>query len=193
MKRMKRNIAGILLAVTLALTVTACSSGGTAPVLTIAGKEVTLGETKGSVFPLTEFEMTLPGGGVLLEEMPAKSWLSGFMVLKKEDTQYAYVYVYNPERDSVPAASATICEITFHMHSEEAAYWAEDNVLVNGIDFSGMDVEAVKEAMSDYKLSTDENNYLFYKDGKYIYHFTFDGDGIVDEVDVQMTIDKSYN
>ena len=191
MKRMKRGIAVLTLAVTLALATTGCSSG-TAPVLTVAGKEVTLGETGASVFPLTEFDMEIPGGGVPVEEMPGKSWMSTFMSLRGDGGSYAYLYVYNPGRDSVWVTSATIYKLSFHMYSEEESYWAQDNVLINGIDFYGMDAEAVKEKMSEYKIASDDSTYLSYKDGKYSYRFTFDESGIVEEIEVEMSIDKSY-
>lgn len=78
------------------------------------------------------------------------------------------------------------------MYSEEESYWAQDNVLINGIDFYGMDAEAVKEKMSEYKIASDDSTYLSYKDGKYSYRFTFDESGIVEEIEVEMSIDKSY-
>lgn len=65
MKNMKRRLAGVILAAVLALNLSACSSGGgTAPVLTVAGQEVTLGETGAGVFSLTEFEMAIQGKGL---------------------------------------------------------------------------------------------------------------------------------
>jgi hypothetical protein len=195
MKRMKKRLAGLILAAAMALNLSACSSGGTAPVLTVAGKEVTLGETGGSVFPLTEFEMAIPGEGTPIDKMPGNSWLSTFMTLKKDGSSYAYLYVYNPGRDEVMVPSATIYKLTFRMHSEEedASYWAEDNVLVNGVNYFGMDAEAVKGAMAEYKLLSEESDHLSYRDGKYLYRFDFGESGIVEEVEVEMEIDKSYS
>ena len=195
MKKMKQRLAGLLLAAMMAVSLSACSSGGTAPVLTVAGKEVTLGDTGASVFPLTEFEMEIPGEGIPLDKMPGKSWLSTFMTLKKDSSFYAYLYVYNPGRDEVLATSATIYKISFHMHSEdeEASYWAEDNVLINGVNYFGMDAEAIKETMTEYKALSEESDYLAYRDGKYVYSFNLDESGIVEEIEVEMDIDKSYS
>ncbi len=46
--------------------------------------------------------------------------------------------------------------------------------------------------MSEYKIASDDSTYLSYKDGKYSYRFTFDESGIVEEIEVEMSIDKSY-
>lgn len=195
MKRMKKRVAGLILAAAMALSLCACSSGGTAPVLTVAGKEVTLGDTGGGVFPLTEFEMAVPGEGVPMDKMPGNSWLSTFLTLKKDGSSYAYLYVYNPGRDEVWVTSATIYKISFNMHSEEeeASYWAEDNALVNGVNYFGMDAEAVKETMAEYKALSEEGDYLSYRDGKYVYRFEFGQNGVVEKVEVEMDIDKSYS
>lgn len=196
MKRMKSRFIGIFLAaVVLVLTMSACSSGGTAPVLTVAGKEVTLGETSGSVFSLTEFEMTIPGQGTPIDKMPGKSWLSTFLVLKKDSKNYGYLYLYNPGREEVMVTSATIYKVSFSMHGDdtEASYWAEDNVLVNGTDYSGMDAEGVKATMSEFKALSEDGSYLSYKDGKYTYRFELDESGTVKKVEVEMDIEKSYS
>ncbi len=195
MKRMKSRLVGLLLAAATVLTMSACSGGGTAPVLTVAGKEVTLGETGAGVFPLTEFEMAIPGQGTPMDMMPGKSWLSTFMTLKKDDQSYAYVYVYNPERSEVLVTSATIYKLSFSMHGEdtEASYWAEDNVLVNGTNYFGMDADGVKETMAEFKALSEEGDYLSYRDGKYLYRFELDENGVVDEVEVEMDIEKSYS
>lgn len=191
MKHLKRKIAGILLAAAMALSMTACSFGGTKPVLTVAGKEVILGETDASVF--TGFQITLPGGGAATDDLPGMSWMTSFLCLEKGKKEYAYLYVYNPKRQSVRANSARIYKVAFTMNGLYSSYWAEDNVLVNGIDFFGMNMDEVKEVMSEYKLSSEYERLLFYKDGKYSYTFKFTGEGIVDEVEVEMKIDKSYN
>lgn len=195
MKQNRKKFAGIILAAAMAMALSGCSSKGTAPVLTVDGKEVTLGETKGSVFPLTEFAMEIPGQGTPMGMMPGKSWLSTFMTLKKDGKSYAYLYVYNPDRSEVLVTSATIYKVTFSMHSEEteASFWAEDNILVNGVDYSGMDAEAVKDTMAEYKALSEESEYLSYRDGKYLYRFDLDENGIVEEVEVEMEIDKSYS
>ena len=195
MKNMKRRLAGVILAAVLALNLSACSSGGgTAPVLTVAGQEVTLGETGAGVFSLTEFEMAIPSEGTPIGKMPGKSWLSTFMTLKKDGSSYAYLYVYNPGRDEVFVTSATIYKLSFSMHAEdtESSYWAEDNVLVNGVNYFGMDADGVKETMTEFKALSEDSDYLSYQDGKYTYRFDLDDSGIVEEVEVEMDIDKGY-
>ena len=130
-----------------------------------------------------------------MDMMPGKSWLSTFMTLKKDDQSYAYVYVYNPERSEVLVTSATIYKLSFSMHGEdtEASYWAEDNVLVNGTNYFGMDADGVKETMAEFKALSEEGDYLSYRDGKYLYRFELDENGVVDEVEVEMDIEKSYS
>ncbi|MCI8269441.1 MAG: hypothetical protein HFG55_07265 [Lachnospiraceae bacterium] len=193
MRRMKNGLAWIILAAVTALSLSACSSsGGTAPVLTVAGQEVILGETKASVFPLTEFEITIPLEGIPMGKMPGRSWLSSLMSLKKDNCSYAYLHVYNPGRDEVLVTSATIYMLSFGMHTEEANYWAEDNALVNGINYFGMDADGVKETMANFKALSEDDDYLSYRDGKYTYRFDLDENGIVEEVEVEMKLDKSY-
>ena len=117
------------------------------------------------------------------------------MTLKKDDSSYAYLYVYNPGRDEVMVTSATIYKLSFSMHSEEseASYWAEDNALVNGVNYFGMNADGIKETMAEFKVLSEDSNYLSYKDGKYTYRFELDESGIVNKVEVEMDIDKSYS
>lgn len=194
MKRMKKQIAAIILLAALTMTLSACSGGGTPPVLTVAGKEVTLGESALSVFPMTEFEIKLPNQGMPIGKMPGKSWLSSFMSLSNDDGSYAYLYVYNPDSDEVMVTSATIYGISFHMYSEDpdVSYWAQDNALVNGVDYFGMGAEGVKETMAEFKTLTESDDYMAYRDGKYTYSFHLDENGIVEEVEVEMKVNKSY-
>ncbi len=126
--------------------------------------------------------------------MPGKSWLSTFMTLKKDGSSYAYLYVYNPGRDEVFVTSATIYKLSFSMHAEdtESSYWAEDNVLVNGVNYFGMNADDVKETMTEFKALSEDSDYLSYQDGKYTYRFDLDDNGIVEEVEVEMDIDKDY-
>lgn len=80
------------------------------------------------------------------------------------------------------------------MNSEENSYWAVNNVLVNGINFYGMNSDEVKAAMQALKAPR-ETSYgsLIYEDGQYSYTIRFDDNGVVEEVEVEMTIAKSYN
>ncbi|MCI9282560.1 MAG: hypothetical protein HFG56_04640 [Lachnospiraceae bacterium] len=196
MRQMKKGLTRLILATMMTLSLCACSSGGgTAPILTVAGKEVILGDTGANVFPLTEFEMTIPGEGLPIGKMPGKSWLSTFMSLKKDGSSYAYLYVYNPGREEEVVTFATIYKLSFTMHTEdsESSHWAEDNVLVNGVNYFGMDANGVKETMTQFKALSEDDDYLSYKDGKYTYRFDLDDNGIVEEVEVEMKIDKSYH
>lgn len=80
------------------------------------------------------------------------------------------------------------------MHAEdtESSYWAEDNVLVNGVNYFGMNADDVKETMTEFKALSEDSDYLSYQDGKYTYRFDLDDNGIVEEVEVEMDIDKDY-
>lgn len=170
-------------------------SGGTPPVLTIDGKDVTLGDATPFSFP-EGFEFTLAGNYIPIGSMPGNSWMSDLLVAKKDGEVYAYLYLYNPEREDVYYLEASIYKMSFYMNSEDASYWAVNNVLVNGINFYGMNVDEVKAAMQEYKApkesSYDDRVTLLYKDGDYYYTIRFGKDGLVDEVEVEMTIAKSY-
>lgn len=79
------------------------------------------------------------------------------------------------------------------MNSEEADYWTTSNIVFNGINLYGMDSAAVKEAMSEYKLNSEgDSGSLYYVDGKYNYSISFDNNGLVEEVSIEMDIPKSY-
>jgi len=198
MKTIRKALLAMLVGM-LALCGTGCSSsGGTAPVLTVGGVELTVGESHPASLTSEDFETTFPGNYMVIGAMPGKSWLSTFMVAQKEGKNYAYLYVYNPDREEKQYGLATIYRVDFDMNSEEADYWAEDNILVNGINFYGMDYEAVKEAMASYKLKgeadSEELMYQRYEDGKYKYIISFNKETkIVESVSVEMTISKSYN
>ena len=83
------------------------------------------------------------------------------------------------------------------MNSEDASYWAVNNILVNGINFYGMNIEEVKAAMQEYKAPSEstygDRTTLLYKDGSYYYTIRFGENGLVDEVQVEKTIAKSYS
>lgn len=184
--------AWILMAVSLA----GCGeSGGTPPVLTVDEKDMTLGDATPFSFP-EGFEFTFAGNYLPIGSMPGNSWMSDLLVAKKDGETYAYIYLYNPKKEDVNYLGATIYEISFRMNSEDASYWAVNNILVNGINFYGMNVDEVKAAMQEYKapseFSYDDSATLMYTDGDYDYTIRFGKDGLVDEVKVEMAIEKSY-
>lgn len=184
--------AWILMAVSLA----GCGgSGGTPPVLTVDEKGMTLGDATPLSFP-EGFEFTFAGNYLPIGSMPGNSWLSNLLAAKKDGETYAYIYLYNPEKEDVNYLGATIYKISFRMNSEDASYWAVNNILVNGINFYGMNVDEVKAAMQEYKapseFSYDDSVTLMYTDGDYDYTIRFGKDGLVDEVEVEMAIGKSY-
>lgn len=184
--------AWILMAVSLA----GCGgSGGTPPVLTVDEKGMTLGDATPFSFP-EGFEFIFAGNYIPIGSMPGNSWLSNLLAAKKDGETYAYIYLYNPEKEDVTYLGATIYKISFRMNSEDASYWAVNNILVNGINFYGMNVDEVKAAMQEYKapseFSYDDSVTLMYTDGDYDYTIRFGKDGLVDEVEVEMAIGKSY-
>lgn len=191
---MKKRILAAALTLAILLMGAGCSGGGTPPVLTFDGIELTLGEGRPYDLKDAGFEFTLPGGGIAVGDLPGKSWLSEFLSARKDGASYAYLYVYNPDRDEKTVSLTTVYKVTFRMQTEDKSYWAENNVLVNGIDFSGLDSAAVKEKMTDYKLANETDaGSLRFEDGKYKYYFSFDeATGLVDEVTVELTISKNY-
>lgn len=169
-------------------------SEGTPPVLTVDGTELTLGISSPDDLRSQEFEFSLPNEIRIYNKMPANSWSYEFLPVTKNDELYAHFYVYNPTPEDVYCTSATIYKIEFGMYSEEEDYWAQNNILVNGINFYGMNMDEVKAAMQAYK-KPKETSYgdLAYKDGKYSYYIYFNDNGLVEEVSVEMTFSKSYN
>lgn len=173
-----------------------CGESGTPPVLTVDGKDITIGES--TPFSLPEgFEFTLAGNYLPIGTMPGNSWMSDLLSAKKDGETYAYVYVYNPSKEEVTYLGATIYKASFSMNSEDASYWAVNNILVNGINFYGMNIEEVKAAMQEYKAPSEstygDRTTLLYKDGSYYYTIRFGENGLVDEVQVEKTIAKSYS
>lgn len=182
----------------LLLPAAGCSliaGGGTPPVLTVDEIDITIGESRPCDLTSEGFETSFAGNYMVIGELPGNSWLSNFMVAEKDNSNYAYLYVYNPDRESKAYGFATIYKVTFCMNSEEKDYWAENNILVNGMDFHEMTSDEVKEAMKDYKLAHETDfGALRYEDGEYKYIFYFDEEtGVVEEIDVELVIPKSYD
>lgn len=181
------------LALFLLLSTAACSSGsGTPPVITIEDTELTLGDFRPGSLSVLDFEIRVPGGGLPIGNMPGSSWLSGFLTASKDNHSYAYLYIYNPKKDEVPYTSATVYKIDLNMDRNDTAFWSDGSVLVNGVNFYGMDGAAVQEAMSDYKLTSDSDDYFHYKDGQYGYSFSIGDSGTVEKVSLELQIPKSY-
>lgn len=193
MKRIQKLLLPVIMAV-LVFVCTGCGETGTPPVLTVGGVEITLGESTMRELETEGFEMTAPGGGLLIGKMEARSYLTTLISAKKDKETHAYLYIYNPSREDNYYSSCIIYQLKFTMNSEDKSYWAKDNVLVNGTNFFGMDSAAVKEAMSEYKLAreTDKGS-LRYEDGDYKYFFYFDETTkVVSEVSIEMAIPKGY-
>ncbi len=177
----------------MAMCLSACGEKGTPPVLTVDGKEIILGES--SSYNLPEgFECMLAGNAIPIGLMPANSWMSDLWSAQKDGETYAYFYVYNPSREEITYSRATIYKLSFCMNSEEKSYWAQNNILVNGINFCGMNSDEVKAAMQAFK-APKETSYgsLIYQDGQYSYVIRFGDNGLVEEVEIEMSIAKSYS
>lgn len=194
---MKKRILFFICAfVLVAACLAGCGEPGTPPVLTVDGKDITLGES--SLYNLPEgFEFTFAGGYLPIGTMPANSWMSDLLSARKNGETYAYFYIYNPTKESASYTGSPIYKVSFHMNSEDASHWAVNNILVNGINFYGMNVDEVKAAMQEFKAPS-ESSYgdrasLIYTDGNYDYTIRFGENGLVDEVQIEMKISKSYS
>lgn len=167
---------------------------GTPPILTIEGTELTLGISSPNDLYGQDFEFSLPNQYTFYNMMPANSWSYESLPVVKNDEMYAWFYVYNPTREEVYCTGATLYKIDFEMYSGEDSIWTENTILVNGINFYGMNKDEVKAAMQEYK-DPKETSYgdLAYNDGKYSYYIYFDDNGLVKEVSVEMTFPKSYD
>lgn len=192
---MKKLFLATVLTITIVFWGTGCSvDSGTPPVLSVDGIDITIGQSTPYALTSQGFETSFGGKYFAIGEMPAKSWLSMPMSVSKDNRRYAELYLYNPNRESKLYDLCTINEVNFHIYYEDPKYQAEDNILVNGVNFYGMDSASVKEQMSEYKQPRETSyNSLVYTDGIYHYIFTFDKeDGILTEIDVKMDIAKSY-
>lgn len=188
----KRILLCACMLILMAACLSACGEKGTPPVLTVDGKEITLGESTPFNFP-QGFEYTFAGNYLPIGSMPGNSWMSDLLSAKKDSETYAYLYLYNPSREEVTYLGATIYKLSFYMNSEAKSYWAQNNILVNGINLYGMTSDEVKAAMQALKAPR-ETSYgsLIYEDGQYSYTIRFDDNGVVEEVEIEMTISKSY-
>ncbi|MDE5679218.1 MAG: hypothetical protein K2I01_02130 [Lachnospiraceae bacterium] len=178
----------------IAACLSGCGDPGTPPVLTVDGKDITLGDSTPTNLP-EGFECTFAGNYLPIGSMPGNSWMSDLLSAKKDNETYAYLYLYNPTKNEVTYLRATIYKISFRMNSEDASYWAVNNILVNGINFYGMNIDEVKAAMQEYKAPSEssygDRTSLIYEDGNYYYTIRFGENGLVDEVQVEMTIPKN--
>ena len=192
-KMKKRILICACVLIMMAACLSACGEKGTPPVLMFDGKEITLGESTPYNLP-QGFECTLAGNAIPIGKMPANSWMSDLWSAKKDGETYAYLYIYNPSREEVTYTGATIYKMSFYMNSEENSYWAVNNVLVNGINFYGMNSDDVKAAMQAFKAPRETSSVsLIYEDGQYSYTIRFNDNGVVEEVEIEMTIAKSYS
>jgi len=110
----------------------------------------------------------------------------------KDDERYGYFYIYNPERVETSCLNATIYQVSFYIHSEEYADWTKNNILVNGINFYGMNIDDVKAAMAPLTTSSS-GPYLVFNDGDYTYLITLGADGLVEEVEIELNFSKSFD
>lgn len=192
---MKKLFLATVLTITIVFWGTGCSKdSGTPPVISMEGIDITIGQSRPYDLTSQGFETSFSGKYFAIGEMPAKSWLSMPMSVSKDNQGYAELFLFNPNRESKLYDLCTINEVKFRIDSEDYEYWTEDNILVNGVNFYGMDSASVKEQMSEYKQPRETSyNSLVYTDGIYHYIFTFDKeDGILTKIDVKMDIAKSY-
>lgn len=191
---MKKKLLIVGMIVLLLLT-SGCSGKGTPPVLTVDGIEIIVGESRPYDLTSEGFETSVMGTFLAIGTMPKQSWLSPYLTAEKDGQTFARLYIYNPTNEEKTYGLSTIYQLAFEMNSESAHKWTENNILVNGIDFFGMNSATVKETMAEYKLGIETDlGTLRYDDGDYAYYFTFDQTtGIVTEVEVELQIDKDYS
>lgn len=185
----KKKLTVLCMTLLVLFSMTGCSLlRGDRPVVTIGGAQVKVGQTTPN--DLRDFNAHFGGSVGASGVLPAGSWLVDSILIDKNDTHYARVRVYNATSSSKSYTTAPIFVLSFNMHSEEKSGWAEDNALVNGIDFCGMTSDDVKDAMADYELNReDEDGSLHFHKGDYRYSFTFtSSSGFVDEVKIEYDI-----
>lgn len=189
---MRKRWMSLYVMVCMLFMLAGCGESGNPPILTVDGIEMTLGTSRPIDLTSKGFESSFAGGYLVIGELAANSWMSDLMSIQKDKETYAYVYIYNPTNEAETYSFCNIYKIKFKMNSEEESFWAENNVLVNGIDFYGLTVDEVKENMQDFKLASETDTSVHYEDGSYNYYFRFDDNGIIEEIEVEMEIRKSY-
>ncbi len=189
----KRILTYACIIVMLTTCLTGCGGKkGTPPVLTFDGTDITIGSSSPSALSGQGFALTFIGGYELTGTMPGKSWMSDLLIAGKDDERYGYFYIYNPERVETSCLNATIYQVSFYIHSEEYADWTKNNILVNGINFYGMNIDDVKAAMAPLTTSSS-GPYLVFNDGDYTYLITLGADGLVEEVEIELNFSKSFD
>ncbi len=192
----KRIRLGYLLLIIL--TMICCSGCGektAPPILTIQDINITIGSSHLSDLTSNGFMPTFTGNQMVIGDLSGKSRLADTISFKKDNNTYARVHIYNPDKNSKSYEQSVICQLEFCMHSEEESYWADDNCLVNGINFNGMTSEQVKDAMKEYTVAAGANtDSLCYEDGAYKYYISFnEGTGFVEKVIVELVLGEEYN
>lgn len=173
---------------------TGCAGFGTPPIVTIQGVELEIGEATPNTLikQVEDIKLTDTYGNPAIGQLPARSWLQDRVMLVSDTTKFGRCSLYNPSSEQKFMSVSNIYRIDIEMPTEDEK-WAE-GTLINGIDFSGMDKEAVQSSMSNFKLRETEYGSYVYNDGDYRYIFRFNDDtGLVSEISVYKDIAKSYN
>lgn len=176
--------------ISLLIFASGCSMAqGDVPILTVAGQDIVLGMNKPN--DLEDFKFSDPHHMLLPGQLDPYTYAYSSIPAYCDDIQYADLYIYNPTNKAAYYVNCYLYKISFYMKTEKHSQWAEDNILVSGIDFCGMNADEVKEAMQKYKLvSEQDDGTLQYKDGDYTYVINFQEDnGLVEKVTVEMDKD----
>lgn len=189
---MKAKLSFMATLLLLVVFLMSCGGSGVAPVVTVDGTDLIIGESYMYTLTKTDdgYEERLYKAGAVgaipYGELEANSYCEDLIHIYKDDNPCITVMVYNPGGESKMLSLCPISKLTFSMEDTHA--------LVNGIDFSVLDSAGVKEAMADYKLGIEtEWGTLRYDDGKYKYFFDFDEEsGLVNEITVEIVFGKSY-
>ncbi len=196
LRQLKKTMSAVLL-FSLLISLYGCGSSdpGTAPVISYESNEITLGEATLGEMIDAGYDVGIYGSDESDYALPGRTWLAEFLTAKMDDTTYAYLYVYNPEKEDLSLDQCTLNKIKIGFpYDDQNVYWA-DNTLVNGINFTGMNYEEVKSTMSEFDLSKETEGFSqTYEDGEFTYLFYFDEQSdTVKEVLIEDEIGKTYS
>jgi len=150
---------------------------GTAPIITYDGStQIKVGSSKLQVL----FD---DGFASSPNSLPRSTW--DRYGVSKDNLLYGNAYIKNESSGSSLAKSkCRIFGVWFSLDDEKE----RGEILVNGVNFKGCSPEEVKAHMSNYKLTSETNTILKYKDGIYTYEFKFK-DGIINTVTIKDNTD----
>lgn len=143
-----------------------------------------------SVKELTDSGLTLEEGVDPDQTIPAGTLLAHPILLFKNDVPGASIVAANPGKTDLPLSQCAVYALTgfYTIDGTEGAC----QVIYGGTDFKGYDREKVEKAMgrpdnADKNTDLSTLDQFKYDGGNYSAVFSFDGDGIITQIQLERT------